>query len=582
MNTESLQKHFKSEYESFFAKNDLVVSGCFSFSPGTMDIGHRSRHLRIKSKLPIKMYVGINKNFTNKVEIKNVLVYDMITNTFQEESFSEIHKQQGEIITIIEGFLKEKGIDTWVDISILSESPRWHWLWFSGTFWAILSAWLHLITWDISYDAVEDIQKFENSEIFKEICLLWQKIDFVARHKNLGVNSIFPLLSSSFPYIFYSEKFDTNIHVNGIKNIKYMYFPLNKLFEEKEYLKEFPVDVAIIFTGQKQKTDIIEHSIINDKKKCDELWDFIEKDLLQWCDFKKSTNFYKFKEKGYIYEQLSNTATIMWIKTIDMLKKIYTQWFDTNVINNFIDQINVLRNTLSLVEKQEHFAEDFIYNFKKNQWNNDSTLWIRPIYSGKNWGWYMVVMKEEGRKAFEKTIHDLKEKYPNITIIHASRMDSQNTDWIKINQYIAKWLFSVYVDKNKVFIKTNSGENKTGDYNEIISSEKEGLLLDTIKNKMYRNWIKLNSKDIPSQTTTINILDKLLDNIERDVSNKEFEISSYSKNKNEMLGKIVIPLIEFIEKKSQHKLPLICKWSIYDFYLKLNPINIRISVIKRI
>ncbi|MEI8091529.1 MAG: hypothetical protein WCG98_04825 [bacterium] len=41
--------------------------------------------------------------------------------------------------------------------------------------------------------------------------------------------------------------------------------------------------------------------------------------------------------------------------------------------------------------------------------------------------------------------------------------------------------------------------------------------------------------------------------------NKELEISSYSKNKNEMLGKIVIPLISLIEKETGERLPLICK-----------------------
>lgn len=33
MNTESLQKQFKEVYEQFFAKNDMVVSGC---STGTL------------------------------------------------------------------------------------------------------------------------------------------------------------------------------------------------------------------------------------------------------------------------------------------------------------------------------------------------------------------------------------------------------------------------------------------------------------------------------------------------------------------------------------------------------------------
>lgn len=92
MNTESLQKQFKDVYEQFFAKNDLVVSGNLSFSRWTMGIGHRSQYLRIKSKLPIKMYIWIQKNTTLKVDIDNVLVYDVVNEKFNEEKFSDIHK----------------------------------------------------------------------------------------------------------------------------------------------------------------------------------------------------------------------------------------------------------------------------------------------------------------------------------------------------------------------------------------------------------------------------------------------------------------------------------------------------------
>jgi hypothetical protein len=49
-----------------------------------------------------------------------------------------------------------------------------------------------------------------------------------------------------------------------------------------------------------------------------------------------------------------------------------------------------------------------------------------------------------------------------------------------------------------------------------------------------------------------------------------------------MLGKIVLPLIELLEKKTGKKLPLICKWSIYDFYMKLNKCDIDIAVIDKI
>jgi len=54
-------------------------------------------------------------------------------------------------------------------------------------------------------------------------------------------------------------------------------------------------------------------------------------------------------------------------------------------------------------------------------------------------------------------------------------------------------------------------------------------------------------------------LDILLDNIGEDIENSEFPISSYTKNKNDMLSKIVIPLIKLCEESFGEKLPLICK-----------------------
>ncbi|MEI6775059.1 MAG: hypothetical protein WCL18_10220 [bacterium] len=80
-----------------------------------------------------------------------------------------------------------------------------------------------------------------------------------------------------------------------------------------------------------------------------------------------------------------------------------------------------------------------------------------------------------------------------------------------------------------------------------------------INNKMYINGRKLTSEDLHSQTATVDILKILMENTGRDVSNKDFALSSYSKNKNDMLGKIVLPLIELIEKETGKRLPLICK-----------------------
>lgn len=74
----------------------------------------------------------------------------------------------------------------------------------------------------------------------------------------------------------------------------------------------------------------------------------------------------------------------------------------------------------------------------------------------------------------------------------------------------------------------------------------------------------------------------LIDKIGEDIENKQLPLSSYMKNKNEMLGKIVIPLIHFIEKNTGVVLPLICKGEIGSFYLKLDPTPVSIGVIRKI
>lgn len=76
------------------------------------------------------------------------------------------------------------------------------------------------------------------------------------------------------------------------------------------------------------------------------------------------------------------------------------------------------------------------------------------------------------------------------------------------------------------------------------------MIFDTTTRKIYFQGEKLTSDDVPSQTTIVDIMNILIDRMGEDVKNDGFPLSSYMKNKNEMLGKIVIPLIRFLETKT--------------------------------
>jgi len=151
-----------------------------------------------------------------------------------------------------------------------------------------------------------------------------------------------------------------------------------------------------------------------------------------------------------------------------------------------------------------------------------------------------------------------------------------------IEQDISGGKYSDFLQSKSAVIKRINGRVMIGDAEQMIEKSGKGIVLDMINNKLYINGQKLTSQDIHSQSATIEILKKLIENPGRDIANKEFPSSSYSKSKNEMLGKIVIPLLEIVEKKTGQKLPLICKGSMYEFYLKLNQTDLNIALIENV
>jgi hypothetical protein len=101
-----------------------------------------------------------------------------------------------------------------------------------------------------------------------------------------------------------------------------------------------------------------------------------------------------------------------------------------------------------------------------------------------------------------------------------------------------------------------------------------------VEKKIYLNGTRLTSKEIPAQSSTSEILAILFDNMGEEVHIDNFSSSSYSSNKNEMLGKIVLPLIKTIKERNDIEIPFICKGSITDFYLSLKETSLQIGVIR--
>jgi len=557
MNSTQLQEEFPNIYKDFFARNDLVMSGCFSFSWTPSWVWERSNFIRIKSKIPLKCYVWIKKRKDSNIFIKDVINYDVIKKSFEKIPFVKINSEEKGIIDLI----KSLSESTWYEIEILSEISRWHSFGFSGTLWALISYWINQFLW-----------KYSDEEIF----INWWKIDHISRFANSGWENVIKTLENNSWISYYlTEEFDKTFPVSDLGNLKYKF---ENLWNDLENI--MPVDYFMIFSWIPTDTKQAEYYKLADSREFEKIDEFISNKIES--DLLKKSHFSMFTKKNSIFETLADSISILNIRTLQILDEIISSWYKEEIIEKLIDNINNYRSTISILENQSNFAESFIYNFQKNKSNPDEKIWIMPWYYWKLWWWYAVVMKRWiSRDTIEKTLQDMKQIYPSVEIEYCSYLDGEASDGVIIEQYISQWIYSQYVDKNKFLFQSNKWDNYIGDYSEIIEKEQNGLLFDMINNKIYLNGEKLTSKDIPSQNTTIEVVTRLLEHIGEELSNKELPSSSYASNKNEMLGKIILPLIKLIEDRTKEQLPLTCKWGLNDFYIKMWDVNIKIGAIKR-
>lgn len=161
-------------------------------------------------------------------------------------------------------------------------------------------------------------------------------------------------------------------------------------------------------------------------------------------------------------------------------------------------------------------------------------------------------------------------------------MDGIESEGVCFEQDIENNIYSKYLGPESFLLRMLDGSVVLGDYESLLTKMMQGLLLDTIGSKIYLNGVRLTSKEIHSQSTTIEVLTALLVHPQKEIRNTELPVSSYSKNKNDMLGKIVLPLIKLLEEQKGIKFPLSCKGSPDDFFLKLGETSLEIGFLERL
>ena len=580
----NLQEEYVDVYKEFFASNDLVLSGCFSMRRWPSSFWHNSSKLRISIKLPIKCFVWIKLVNTQNIEFEKILYYDSTDNKFCKSEFNKIYTEDKKLKNLVQEFIKDNWFTWGMKVSILSEVSRWHGVWFSATFAAVFSTCLHVLLQKLDIEILNDNAKFIKSDLLKEVHLLAWKIDYISRYGNSIWDSVMCTLNATrFPMIYFCDKFSGDIGLEKLKNIRYFNYNFKDFINVDTDNLDIPFDYWMIYAGMPSDTIKVEEYKKLDIKRLNEYEEYLKDWLLKDEKMFETISFYKFTKKDSIYDSFNENITILDIMTLKLFKQIFESWFDRFLINRFIDHMTQYYYAMCLIEDKCNFVEYFKWIFDEMKQNNSERIWLLPVNSWKlGWGYLFAMKQWISRNTLIQTVEKVRQYYPNVGIEYASYEDWLWRDGVLLEQYISKNVFSKYVWDDKLFVKNNNWWFYFWSYNDILEKEQEWLLLDTINQKIYLNWEKVTSKDLHSQSSTIELLELLVKYPWKEIPNEKFSISCYSKNKNSMSGKIITPLQKLLKNEVWKTLSLICKWSIYKYFVKLDKTDIKITIIKSI
>ncbi len=597
MNSKNLKKTYVQTYERFFLENQTVISSPFVINRSG-DILNNYSGVSIKQKIPLRMYIWYTKSstpwiFVNKIYHLDINEYQYIeTNAIEYAPYfadinKELEKKYGKLLPPHEG----------IQINILSELPRGVWLWFGSLLAFLLAVAIQRIFWNIDGKGLQELKGKNINEVINDHYSDFHKIFVDALHFD---KSIYGMISTAtklatffdgyYPIVSFSEDGDKSL-LSEDEIIKRCYgFRLNHLFKGLRENPYIPIDYGVIYSG---KPVLLEQIAGNNYKANQTITKTIKSDIKKLMGEyfsnlhpNKIPRFYKYliapetDEFDMTYGKLMGTISL---KILYYMSKIYSEAYEETHMLQFLDSLRKLRQADCVTRNSSTNFLKFIKSFLENFHGPQQYISVSPNDSTIMWWSLIFAMPLEW---FRKIIVDAADKinvdFIGSKMIYLNWVDGGEYEGIKFEQDLGQWIYSEFLDSSSCILKMADGQVRLGNCETTIKNYKKWILLDMINNKIYINGRRLTSEDLHSQTATVDILKILIENIGKDIANKELSVSSYSKNKNDMLGKIVIPLIELIEKEIGKKLPLICKWSIYDFYLKLNPSDIDIAIIDKL
>ncbi len=569
-----IQSDLKNSVEDLFSRYEFVISGHFWFNRFPEWIGSASDHISINQKLKLKCYLWIRKVEKQWITFKEIKMSDWAE--IINYNLAKFRQQYKKSIKFLEKKLDLLDKNYWFEVSVVSECAKWEWFGFTGTIMSLLVSWIYYENGKLSCEDLKNYEKFQNSNLFREINNLAHQCTIIAKNWNVW-SAFFSVLSQwSHPYAYITDMGNELDYIKVDKSCEYAK-QLTELFKVENFpMETLPVCWAIVYTWQKSSS-----SFAIKQKKFLEYANMWYQNRFQNLEISKINSQLKlWLEKSNYYETKIRNISNLSINILYILEKFYKKWFQNWYVQDLIKLLNLINKMYNNIERDFDVTNDFHKACIENNVSK-GIFWFSPIYTNKYWGNYLVIFEDDSDlDVLQEVLEDMKNNYPDIRIRETYDFDMPAKDGIVIEQDINHNIWKE-ISKDLYILLDNNNEQKFISYTDINPKEQKWIFFDEVKNKVYVNWKVLTSKDIKSATTTIELFEHILKSEDHEVKNNELWPSSFSWQQNQMESKIINPFVKYIKKTLWKELDIECSGSLREFYITLWKTDIPIQLVKK-
>ena len=562
MNSSSLQEQYNDVYQDFFSQNNVVVA-----IPHILHwwhiMGRKWSPIKIKQKVPTKMYCGVSLTEGDDISIGECICFNQLSQSFVKTDAKTILWDESKIIAIVKKYCTEVWMTSWIKIAFLSECERGHGFWFIAIVFTLLSTIINILGKRIDYKLFDDYQKFLSSDEFTLVFEMSKEMRKDFWWTSQGATSYAALSWTHLPTVQLGN--EDPIAYTTIEQLTWV-----------AYKGDISIDYGLMYFWVPYDSEYIAWTYSYNKEKYEDIMAYAEN-----IKGVKNLSTPIFSENWY--DSIEYFNNYLHVKLIKAWQWVLQNMYDQNAVKSFIDVITEAWLFSVMTEQEKETMVDMYYLFKKVRSFSDEIIWLLPISTSKLWGCFLFVTQyQKSRQTIARLLDKLRENNYQTTILeYASWLDGKSWDGVEVMQYIEKWRFSKFLDEQSVMFETLQWSFYIATHPQILEKEKGLIIFDTIKRKVLVSDALATHKDLRSQSGTVEIMDILFANKWEYVHNSKFPLSSYSKNKNEMLWKIILPIKELVKKTLKKELHLTCTWSIHDFHIMLEESSVEIGIIKR-